>query len=204
MKVLNNALPEDATYDHVENFVIAKEVLTPEECDKIVKHAKSFGLEDAGVVLRNHSVETIEHDEEIRNSKITFLDFENSNNMWIFQKIVPRFVGINDNHFKFDIVGFQEAFQFTEYNAPSGHYGDHTDKLLKGNVRKLSLVIQLSNPDDYEGGELQLMLGGEPFTVPKEQGSMVVFPSYILHRVTPTTKGTRHTLVGWSTGAPFK
>jgi PKHD-type hydroxylase len=66
------------------------------------------------------------------------------------------------------------------------------------------MVVQLTDPDEYEGGELELCLGGEPFVVPREQGTLITFPSYVLHRVKPTTKGTRHSLVGWVTGRPFR
>ena len=66
------------------------------------------------------------------------------------------------------------------------------------------MVVQLTDPEEYEGGELELCLGGEPFVVPKEQGTLITFPSYNLHRVRPTIEGTRHSLVGWVTGRPFR
>lgn len=204
MKIQENQLPSECKFDYVENFVITNDIFKSKECQKIVTLSKELLLHDAEVVTRKQQIETTDLKLDIRDSKIAFIDFDQSQYDWMYEKILPAFASANEKYFKFDIFGFQESFQFAEYNAPCGHYDDHTDKLLKGNVRKLTLVIQLSDPRDYEGGELQLMLGGEPFTVPKKQGSMIIFPSYILHRVTPTTKGTRHTLVGWSTGAPFR
>jgi len=68
----------------------------------------------------------------------------------------------------------------------------------------LSLTIQLSSPDDYEGGELALQFKKDAEIMPKELGKMVIFPSYILHEVRPVTKGTRYSLVAWITGKPFK
>jgi PKHD-type hydroxylase len=69
-----------------------------------------------------------------------------------------------------------EGFQFTRYDAPTGHYGMHVDKALNGQVRKLSLTIQLSSPDDYEGGELALQYDLKPEVMSKELGKMIVFP----------------------------
>jgi PKHD-type hydroxylase len=68
--------------------------------------------------------------------------------------------------------------------------------------RKLSLVCQLSDPSEYEGGELQINTG-EIFTPEKQKGTVILFPSYLLHRVTPVTKGTRRSLVLWIEGPAF-
>jgi PKHD-type hydroxylase len=70
-------------------------------------------------------------------------------------------------------------------------------------TRKLSLVVQLSSPDEYEGGGLEIMASSEPVQVTKEKGLICAFPSFILHRVTPVTKGTRRTLVIWIAGPDF-
>jgi PKHD-type hydroxylase len=96
--------------------------------------------------------------------------------------------------------------QYTIYEGNDlGHYDWHLDA---GNTsippRKLSFILQLSDPDSYEGGDLQIMNSTEPTTVKKEKGFAVVFPSYTLHRVTPVTKGIRKTLVIWVTGPTFR
>jgi PKHD-type hydroxylase len=101
-----------------------------------------------------------------------------------------------------------EPLQYTVYDS-NQHYGWHVDVDLN-NVsefqRKLSFSLLLS--DDYEGGELQIE-GGSPSTeervktVPLKRGDMVVFPSYVWHRVTPVTRGRRISLVGWVDGPPF-
>lgn len=199
-KELEDVLPASCNYDYVENFVITKNFLTKQECNKLIKEAKKYGLNDAKVVIDKKD----KVDEEIRNSKIYFLEYNLENLDWFFEKMVQELVNTNHDNFNFDISGFSEGMQFTEYNAPAGHYGDHTDKILEGKVRKLSMVIQLTDPKEYEGGELEICYGGKPFVVPKEQGTLITFPSYILHRVRPTTKGTRHSLVAWATGRPFR
>jgi PKHD-type hydroxylase len=66
------------------------------------------------------------------------------------------------------------------------------------------LVVQLSDPSEYEGGELRLHTSQEPVIIRKEKGMVVCFPSYTLHEVTPVTRGERYTLVGWVHGPAFK
>mgnify|MGYP003321798230 CR=1 FL=1 len=201
-KELEDVLPASCNYDYVENFVITKNFLTKQECNKLIKEAKKYGLEDAQVLTSNNKDAKL--DEEVRNSGIYFLEYNLEHLDWFFEKMVQELVNVNHDNYNFDISGFSEGMQFTEYNAPAGHYSDHIDKILEGKVRKLTMVIQLTDPEKYEGGELEICLGGDPFVVPKEQGTLITFPSYVLHRVRPTTKGTRHSLVAWATGRPFR
>jgi PKHD-type hydroxylase len=86
-----------------------------------------------------------------------------------------------------------------------------TDPLMIGKVRKLSLTLNLNSPGDYEGGNLKFDYGfhsdGEQFHECEEirpQGSVIIFPSFLDHCVTPVTAGTRYSLVLWSLGQPFK
>jgi PKHD-type hydroxylase len=118
--------------------------------------------------------------------------------------VTDAILNLNERFFKFDLFGLSEGFQFTRYDAPADFYGVHIDKMLDGPVRKLSLTIQLSAPEDYEGGELAIYFNKDAEIMPKELGKMIVFPSYSLHEVRPVTKGTRYSLVAWVTGKPFK
>ena len=113
---------------------------------------------------------------------------------------------MNGLNWRFEISGFNEHLQYTRYDAADkDFYGWHTDGSVKGDgpPRKLSLTIQLSDPNDYEGGDFQLH-GTKLSTVAKERGLTVCFPSYTLHQVTPVTKGVRKSLVVWLVGPPFK
>ena len=65
-------------------------------------------------------------------------------------------------------------------------------------------MLQLTDPAEYEGGDLEIMSGAETDVVLKQRGLITVFPSYILHRVSPVTKGTRKTIVVWACGPAFK
>jgi len=70
--------------------------------------------------------------------------------------------------------------------------------------RKLSVTVQLSDEDSYEGGDLQFMINNRIENAPRKKGTVIVFPSFILHRVTEVTKGKRNSIVGWLSGPPFR
>ena len=95
---------------------------------------------------------------------------------------------------------------------------DIWDQFIEGNykglLRKLSVTVQLSNPEDYEGGGFEQMYLKKEIdgTLDKHistleevasRGSILVFPGYIYHRVLPVSKGVRKSLVGWATGKPY-
>jgi PKHD-type hydroxylase len=125
---------------------------------------------------------------------------------WVFEKLAHAASSLNAEYYRFDLTGFGEAMQLTNYNqSEHGMYGWHQD--YGGNnspSRKLSLVLQLTDPAQYEGGNLQVMTGGEPKNVRKQRGLITAFPAYTLHQVTPVTQGTRQSLVAWISGPPFR
>ena len=125
-------------------------------------------------------------------------------NTWVFKKLGDVGAKLNAQYYRFELTGFGEALQLTNYDqAEHGMYGWHQD--YGGNIsRKLSLVLQLTDPSEYEGGNLQVLTGQEPMTVRKQKGLIAAFPSYIVHQVTPVTQGTRQSLVSWISGAPFR
>jgi PKHD-type hydroxylase len=100
----------------------------------------------------------------------------------------------------------QEVTQIGRYKSvDNGYYDWHidADAPVNGTQRKLSISILLSDPSEFEGGELQFK-GIEDQKVLTKQGSIVVFPSFIEHRVTPVTKGVRYSAVSWVQGPSFK
>ena len=122
---------------------------------------------------------------------------------YIYELLFKLVSDINTNLYKFRLTHMEADIQYTVYNSNEvGHYGWHTDLGLGNNGRKLSVVVQLSDPGEYEGGDLEFN-NGSIDTVMKKKGSVVIFPSYLLHRVTPVTKGTRRTLVLWINGPTF-
>jgi PKHD-type hydroxylase len=142
-------------------------------------------------------------DTTYRNNSIIWINETDPNIRFVMERLTDIVNELNSKYFKFNLYGFCEPLQFTEYNAPSEYYKKHIDKMYNGAIRKLSIVVQLTDPAEYEGGELLIDLGTELLTR-KTQGSVIVFPSYVLHEVKPVTKGTRHSLVAWLAGDPFK
>lgn len=100
----------------------------------------------------------------------------------------------------------QESTQLGRYRGEDqGYYDWHKDTFapVNGIQRKLTCVILLNDPSEFEGGVLQFK-GMEDTTVLKKRGSIVVFPAFIEHRVTPVTQGVRYTAVTWAYGPAFK
>lgn len=123
---------------------------------------------------------------------------------------------INRHFYGFD-CNFIPEYQYTKYRAGThgddGHYGWHIDSFGRNPQkvfdRKISFVLQLSDPSEYEGGELEIHEGfGQPPKLEQERmktkGTLIAFPSYYLHRVTPVTKGERKSLVCWAEGPQFR
>ena len=140
----------------------------------------------------------------IRDCYVNFVPSNQPSTKWIYEKISKLVFDINEQFFKYDISEI-ETIQFTTYlGNQKSHYGQHVDHLTIGSKwRKLSCVIQLSDPNDYEGGELILYLPSK-FVVPKKRGTFIVFPSFLPHAVFPVTKGVRYSSVSWILGPPYR
>lgn len=139
----------------------------------------------------------------VRRSQILWLE-NNPNTKWVFEKLAHVASQLNADHFRFDLTGFGEKLQLTNYDqSENGMYGWHQD-YGGGISRKLSLTLQLTDPSEYEGGNLQIMTSGTPVNVRKQRGIIAAFPSYVLHQVTPVTQGSRQSLVAWVSGPAFK
>lgn len=142
----------------------------------------------------------------IRKSKIAWFSC-NEETSWLYDKLGFIARQINAQYFQFDLYGFVEDVQYTIYDSnDQGHYDWHVDKGYSNGVapRKLSMVLQLSDPTEYEGGDLELQGGNGSQTVAKTQGLVHIFPSWVLHRVTPVTRGSRRTIVVWLAGPKFR
>lgn len=131
----------------------------------------------------------------------------NDETSWIYRRLTDLIKQNNEEFFNFDLDKI-ERLQFTYYDSKEqGCYKTHKDPLVWNTPhnRKLSIVLQLSDPIDYEGGQLLLYQNAqEPVSIPKQKGMTVMFPSYTLHEVTPVTKGERYSLVAWVHGPPFR
>lgn len=173
---------------------------TKEECESIINIGNLTSLEDGYVKSESSSYI---FDQKIRESQVSFLK-PNKETEWIFRRVTDIVLNLNDRFFNYDLFGLIEGLQFTKYTGPGGKYGKHVDSGVGMYVRKLSFVLQLSDPKDYVGGDLCLYMSDEPEIITKTQGFVTVFPSFVLHEVTPLVSGTRYSLVCWISGKPFK
>lgn len=187
-----------------EQFVVWENAFNDEQIEKIIEIGESFEFLDAKVGVNETETNTVV-DPKIRRSRISWVSL-NENTKWLYQSLAYIIRKINGDCFSFDLYGFGEHMQYTVYDGNNeDHYDWHLDF---GNndpsPRKISVVVQLSDPEDYEGGELQLYCANEPFTVKKAKGLLCAFPSWVLHRCTPVTKGVRKSLVVWVAGPNFR
>jgi len=143
-------------------------------------------------------------DDTYRRTKLAWMK-PSPDNEWIYEKLSYVIQSLNRDYYRFDIDGFTEQLQFCNYDsADQGHYDWHVDRGSNSCVRKLSLVLQLTDPEKYTGGELQIKNAVNDIHITKKAGLITVFPSWTLHRVTPVLTGSRQSLVAWVSGNPFR
>ncbi|MGE3802511.1 MAG: 2OG-Fe(II) oxygenase [Candidatus Kapaibacterium sp.] len=169
----------------------------PHEISQIVSYWKSDERREA--TLSGERTQ----DETLRKSSVIFLPSGGEYN-WIYEKLAMVAQQCNFQRFGFDLIGFAQELQLTEY-AEGDFFEWHMD-FGGGEIsnRKLSLTVQLSDPEDYEGGSLQFMINDKIVDAPRTKGTIVVFPSFIMHRVTRITRGIRRSIVGWVSGVPYR
>ncbi len=199
MSVANKFLDQERNDVNHLNYYYFTNAFTPEEIQKIIEIGESHP---------KYSGVTIGDDEnggvsDYRVSEIAWLD-ETPSTQFIFDKFTEYAMIANKAMWNFDIWGYGDGLQYTKYYGDGGHYDWHVDLGPGISNRKLSCVLQLSTPEEYEGGLLQINPGGNILEVPKGLGTIVFFPSFLLHRVTPTTSGVRKSLVTWFCGANLR
>ena len=188
---------------HVDNGFFSHE-----ECDMISNICANLVLGEGGLFSGNDVYQT-------RKAKTAFINSPDATTQWIYEKFNTLIGYYNDTLFGFDITGY-DYFQYAEYDI-EGKHNFHMDVALNApqvidyrineHFRKLTLVLMLNQQGvDFEGGDFQVNLSEErlPATVTMNKGSVLLLPSFLLHRVTPVTKGLRKTLVTWVIGPKFR
>jgi len=183
--------------DHF-NYYYFEDGFTPEECDKIIELAEALPKQAGTTVGQSEEVVS-----DYRKSIISWVP-QTPEYFWLYDKITNMAQIANSSMWNYDIWGYDDELQYTRYYDDGGHYDWHADLGPGISNRKLSCVIQLSDPSDYEGGDLQLNPGGGVTTIPKKRGQVTFFSSFVLHRVTPVVSGTRISLVTWLAGANLR
>lgn len=196
------AIPSQ-TDDIVPGFVQITDQFLPElkftaaECESLIRIAKS-SYPNAGATGKDGKV-----DKKVRDVEVYDIPID-TNTQSTYEKIAFIISKVNTEYYQFDLSSIQNALQLLHYkHTPDsdGHYDWHVD-FGPGpmSTRKLSISIQLSDENKYEGGELEINDHGGIKTARKEKGAVSIFPSYLLHRVAPITQGERWALVIWVHG----
>ena len=206
--------------------------LTPRVCDEIIEYGKRHKPEIAVTGGAEKNEINTKKDGTFKKSALKKLHVKRKsdivwmNDTWIYKEIHPYIKEANIKagwNFDWD---FSESCQFTRYGVGQ-YYGWHCDSWeipynkpnepdSHGKIRKLSVTISLSEPEDYVGGNLEFDMRNQKdweqdkkkaiheCTEIRPRGSIIVFPSFVWHRVAPVTKGTRYSLVIWNLGYPFR
>jgi PKHD-type hydroxylase len=182
--------------------------LAPETCDQIIANALDQPAVAATVSMGRTPTP------EVRKSAVRWLSRRSPDGEWsawepVFKELEWLFQSANQEAFGVDLSWLPDL-QFTTYDgAEEGHYDWHIDAFLEepnsATQRKLSAVIQLTDPAEYLGGDLQIDCSPWPDAARlRQRGSVIIFPSIMRHRVTPVVRGTRHSLVAWYRGPAWR
>ncbi|MDP2696637.1 2OG-Fe(II) oxygenase [Thalassospira sp.] len=180
-----------------EMFLVVPGAFDAASCDRLID-GFADQLDDGGLVQGQSA-------SHIRRSQIAW--FNEEQEPVVMRRIIDLVAEANRSCFDFNLTDFAENAQIARYEGDQrGHYDWHSDTGASdvARRRKLTLVVQLSDPADYDGGLLQLNPSGHIIDAPMTRGTAILFPSFVLHRVAPTTQGTRFSLTCWVHGAPFR
>jgi len=174
-------------------YVFLENAFSPEECDRVMECGRALALWPG-------QVSGGDPDNAMRDSSVTLLK-PGPDTKWMYDRVFELVSRFNNQLWRFELAG-AEPMQFAAYGVEQ-HYDWHVDLWANKpkNARKLSVSVQLSAPDEYDGGNFEIDQSGAPNALgPRAKGTMILFPSYILHRVQPVTNGIRHSLVAWIVG----
>ncbi len=183
-----------------QNYYYYTNGFNSEELDKVYKDVATLDFEQAS------TIDSKSNGKEIRSSSVKWIP-NTPQWSWLYFKLMEMAVQANNALWYFNLYSVQDLIQYTEYYATeNGHYTWHQDfGPGSPSLRKISITVQLSGPDEYEGGDLEYWKGGNDIIkAPKDKGLVFIFPSYMMHRVTPVTKGTRRSFVLWIGGEHYK
>jgi len=184
------------------------EFLNSEEIDLIHKHVENIPSTEGSISTKSQTTNVVPEfapDKEVRDSTVKWIGFDQEIK-WFWIKLIEVINGVNHDFFHFDI-GSCNAVQYGTYPSPGGKYKSHIDTIdYSYPQRKISFSIQLTDENEYEGGDLLIYNNNiqEPYKASRKKGSITIFFSMFIHEVTPVTSGTRQSLVSWVLGPPLK
>lgn len=139
----------------------------------------------------------------VRACKLRRIPFRNET-LFLYEQISALALQLNSQWHQLDLTSIVKEPEFVTYEPGLGHFDWHNDLGLERptSSRKLTVSIQLSHGTDYDGGDFEVF--GEVDGLSRRRGSVVVLPSFVHHRVTPVTSGTRHALLAWIAGPALR
>ena len=194
--------------DKFEFLIYRKNFLSNEECDKIIKSLDTEDLTE-GELVGDYEGGTI--NKNVRKTLNKDIIFDRINKPFddkvLFNKIESALKIANIQYFNYDVEGL-DKLRFLKYGI-GGRYEWHTDYgRHECSMRKLTGIIQLSDSNDYEGGDFEFGLtdteGSGLLKGNRNKGCLLVFPSFLSHRVAPLTKGKRYSIITWLEGNTFR
>jgi PKHD-type hydroxylase len=180
-----------------------KEYFSPEFCDAVISKALEIDPVVPSLGYANGY-----KDNDFRRSIVRWLDPSDARFTFLFDAYWKIALLLNREWFNFHITDLP-PIQFTEYDSEyQGEYKSHQDVFWINPTtrhRKVSIVTQLTNPDEYTGGNLEFDFLPEvpPVDDIRLRGTAIAFPSFIYHKVSPVSAGKRYSLVGWFEGPKF-
>ncbi len=191
---------QDDPYSQLRPFAVWEHAFTAPELDAIVALGDRLRLEKATITYQPGE----DTDDPTRITRTAWLG-RDAQTSWIYERMERIARTLNNHIYRFDLTGFSDLFQYTVYRAEEGgHFDWHIDQIPQPALRKLSFSLQLSDPSDYEGCDLEIHAGTRIDKVSRARGAVVAFPAYVIHRVTPIRAGTRKALVCWAAGPHFR
>lgn len=174
----------------------ARRFLDDSEMDQLIA--------DNAALLSESRLGTGRGNAEVRRSQVVGIG-RRAQNEWLYARLWDAAQEFNRLFFCVDISEIEGNIQLARYDSSDrGFYDWHPDFSEFASGRKISFSVQLSRSEDYEGGDLELLFRGQPYQAERARGTLIAFPSFALHRVTPVTRGTRWSLVSWISGPRWR
>jgi len=195
-------------------YVYLHNAFSEEQLKTIESYGDKLIAEDASVINQRDTNQKNKKkiksfSKEVRDSKVAWINIDPAIN-WFFDEYFARVTRLNNDFYRFDLFGFS-LFQYTLYDTIGAKYDDHMDLIMgpihnSHLIRKLSTVLFLQDKSEYEGGEFNIFssVSRDKITVEQKRGTLICFPSWMIHQVTPITAGSRKSIVAWVEGPMFK
>ena len=137
----------------------------------------------------------------VRNTQNIIIDHDNDSD-YLYKSLGQKFITVNEKYFHYHVSSMIDVF-ILKYEIGC-FYKAHLDIGGQASNRKISLIAQLSDPNNYTGCDTILHRSHDPIVLDKTFNGGTFFPSYLLHEATPLLTGTRYALVAWACGEPFR